>query len=84
MTYTRRISSKGGITIPQRLRHEAGLMPGMVVDLTLTLSGPHSISRGITINQHMDACPRCGGGRPRRKRHHRLPQVPAGDAGGAG
>lgn len=60
MTYTRRISSKGGITIPQRLRHEAGLMPGMVVDLTLTLSGPHSISRGITINQHMDTCPRCG------------------------
>lgn len=27
MTYTRRISSKGGITIPQRLRHEAGSCP---------------------------------------------------------
>ena len=33
MTYTRRISSKGGITIPQRLRHEAGLIPGMAVDI---------------------------------------------------
>ena len=67
MTYTRRISSKGGITIPQRLRHEAGLMPGMVVDLTLTLSGPHSISRGITINQAYGHLPplRQHGGRPR-------------------
>ncbi len=61
MTYTRRISSKGGITIPQRLRHEAGLMPGMVIDMVMITSGPQDINRGVHIGPHIDTCPRCGG-----------------------
>lgn len=59
MTYTRRINSKGGITIPQRLRHEAGLMPGMVVDME-TAPGLYGTEHSLGIRQHVPTCRHCG------------------------
>lgn len=59
MTYTRRISSKGGITIPQRLRHEAGLIPGIAVDI-VAIPGRYSTEISLGIRPHAPTCRRCG------------------------
>ena len=56
MTYTRRISSKGGITIPQRLRHEAGLIPGMAVDI-VAIPGRYSTEISLGIRPHAPDLP---------------------------
>ena len=55
MTYTRRISSKGGITIPQRLRHEAGLIAGMAVDI-VAIPGRYSTEISLGIRPHARRC----------------------------
>lgn len=53
MTVSKKIGSKGGITIPQQLRHSAGLQPGAPVDIEDT-------GDGLIITKHVPSCSFCG------------------------
>lgn len=49
----KKITKSCGVTIPKDIRHEAGLLPGMAVDVVTT-------GNGVTIQKHVPACHICG------------------------
>lgn len=49
------MSKKGGLTIPQQVRHDLGFQGGTALDLTPTGDG------GLLIQKHRPACNVCGG-----------------------
>lgn len=51
----KKLGKKGGLTIPQYLRHQLGLQGGTAVDLTPTGDG------GLLLQKHRPACNICGG-----------------------
>lgn len=53
MKVSKKLGSKGGVTIPQQLRHDAGLQPGAPLDLETTADG-------LMIRKHVPTCDICG------------------------
>ena len=53
MTVSKRVGQRGGVTIPQQLRHEAGILPGAPVDIEAS-------DDGIVIRKHVPTCSLCG------------------------
>lgn len=53
MIVSKKLGSKGGLTIPQRLRHEAGMLPGAPLDI-------ESADGGLVITKHVPSCCFCG------------------------
>lgn len=49
------LSQKGGLTIPQQLRHELGLMGGTAVQLVPMEDG------SLLVRKHCPVCHECGG-----------------------
>ncbi|ADU26094.1 AbrB/MazE/SpoVT family DNA-binding domain-containing protein [Ethanoligenens harbinense] len=54
MTVSKRLGGKGGLTIPQAVRHAAGLAPGAPIDI-------EDAGDGILIRKHVPSCIFCGG-----------------------
>lgn len=53
MTVSKKIGSKGAVTIPQQLRHIAGLQPGAPIDI-------EDAGDGLIIRKHIPSCSFCG------------------------
>lgn len=53
MTRQKKMTSKGSLTIPKDLRADAGLVPGMAVDL-------EHRPDGVLIKKHVPVCRFCG------------------------
>lgn len=49
----KKLTSKAGITLPKDMRHDAGMAPGMAVDMITT-------DEGILIRKHVPTCNICG------------------------
>jgi transcriptional pleiotropic regulator of transition state genes len=47
------VSKRGGITIPQQMRHEAGIVAGKAIDIENT-------NEGLLIKPHVPICRICG------------------------
>ena len=54
MTISKKLGSKGAVTVPQQLRHIAGIQPGAPIDIEDT-------SDGLIIRKHIPSCCFCGG-----------------------
>jgi transcriptional pleiotropic regulator of transition state genes len=52
MTVSKKLGKRGGITIPQQLRHAAGIMPGAPLDI-------ESVPGSILITKHVPSCCIC-------------------------
>jgi transcriptional pleiotropic regulator of transition state genes len=52
MTVSKRLNSKGGVTIPQQLRHAAGIVPGAPLDI-------EDAGDGLIIRKHVPSCSFC-------------------------
>lgn len=50
----RRLSKKSGLTIPKDIRAEAGLLPGMAVDIEV------DDQNQVIIRKHTESCRFCG------------------------
>lgn len=50
----KKLSKKGGLTIPQQMRHELGMLGGTAVQLTPQADG------GLLIRKHCPVCHECG------------------------
>lgn len=55
MKLSKKMGSKGGVTIPQQLRHASGIMPGAPIDVEDAPGG------GLIIKKHVPSCIICGG-----------------------
>lgn len=53
MLISKKLGKRGGITIPQQLRHAAGLHPGAPIDIEADGSG-------LIISKHVPSCNLCG------------------------
>ena len=53
MIVNKKLGKRGGITIPQQLRHEAGIMPGAPLDI-------EAVPGSILITKHVPSCNICG------------------------
>lgn len=53
MTISKKLGSKGAVTIPQQLRHAAGIMPGAPLDI-------EDAGDGLIIRKHVPSCSFCG------------------------
>lgn len=53
MTISKKLGSKGGVTIPQQLRHAVGLQPGAPLDI-------EDAGDGLLIRKHVPSCAFCG------------------------
>ena len=53
MTISKKLGSKGGVTIPQQLRHAVGIQPGAPLDI-------EDAGDGLIIRKHVPSCAFCG------------------------
>lgn len=53
MTVSKKLGSKGAVTIPQQLRHAVGIQPGAPLDI-------EDAGDGLIIRKHVPSCFICG------------------------